>query len=210
MINGKNLYSRTYILFLSDTMVLNKIDTDTPEDRAKMTRKDIGLEIVRLKRARPMMDLDTKIIYTSMSELARELGMKPQVLQKKAKNTRGRIKFVYADDYPPYVDIQACETVEEYISHYVRKYYFTVSQAWISTYGGTVEEYISHYVRKYYFEFVQAMLPKMSLSAIKAYNNFRTSAGKPLVIIIDGDAIYDIYDDPEQPVFVCNVSDIGE
>ena len=183
MINGKNLYSRTYILFLSDTMVLNKIDTDSVEDRERMTRKDIGLEIVRLKRARPMMDLDTKIIYTSMSELARELGMKPQVLQKKAKNTRGRIKFVYADDYPPYVDIQACETVEEYISHYVRKYYF---------------------------EFVQAMLPKMSLSAIKAYNNFRTSAGKPLVIVIDGDAIYDIYDDPEQPVFVCNVSDIGE
>ena len=148
-----------------------------------MTRKDIGLEIVRLKRARPMMDLDTKIIYTSMSELARELGMKPQVLQKKAKNTRGRIKFVYADDYPPYVDIQACETVEEYISHYVRKYYF---------------------------EFVQAMLPKMSLSAIEGYNNFRTSAGKPLVIRIDGDAIYDIYDDPNQPIFVCNITDIGE
>ena len=183
MINGKNLYSRTYILFLSDTMVLNKIDTDSVEDRERMTRKDIGLEIVRLKRARPMMDLDTKIIYTSMSELARELGMKPQVLQKKAKNTRGRIRFVYADDYPPYVDIQACETVEEYIAHYIRKYYF---------------------------EFVQAMLPKMSLSYINSYNALRQSAKKPLVISVDGDAIYDVFDDPNQPIFVCNVSDIGE
>lgn len=148
-----------------------------------MTRKDIGLEMVRLKRARPMMDLDTNTIYASMSEMARDLGMTPQALHKKAKHNRGRIKFVYADDYPPYVDIQACETVEEYISHYIRKYYL---------------------------EFVQPMLPKMSLSYINSYNALRQSAKKPLVISVDGDAIYDVFDDPDNPVFVCNVSDIGE
>lgn len=164
-------------------MVLNKIDTDTPEDRAMMTRKDIGLEMVRLKRARPMMDLDTNTIYASMSEMARDLGMTPQALHKKAKHNRGRIKFVYADDYPPYVDIQACETVDEYIVHYIRKYYF---------------------------EFVQAMLPKMSLSYINSYNALRQSAKKPLVISVDGDAIYDVFDDPDNPVFVCNTTDIGE
>lgn len=164
-------------------MTLNRIDTDSPEDRAMMTRKDIGLEMVRMKRLRPIMDVKSGVIYASMSEMARSFGVTPQTLGKKIRSQRTCHSYHYVDSYPPYMDIHACETVEEYISHYIRKYYF---------------------------EFVQAMLPKMSLSAIKGYNNFRTSVGKPLVIVIDGDAIYDIYDDPDNPVFVCNVSDIGE
>lgn len=164
-------------------MTLNRIDTDTPEQRAMMTRKDIGLEMVRLKRLRPIMDVRSGVIYASVSEMARSFGMTPQNLGKKIRSQRTCHSYHYVDDYAPYTDIQVCETVEEYISHYIRKYYF---------------------------EFIPAMLPKMSLSAIEGYNNFRKSVGKPLVIRIDGDAIYDVYDGPDNPVFVCDISDIGE
>ncbi len=156
---------------------------DTPEDRANMTRKDIGLEMVRMKRERPVKVISTGAVYASTSELARSMGMAPQTLYKRMRSKNNYMGFHFIKDYPPYIDLHACENVDEYIAHYVRKYYP---------------------------EFIPVMLPKMSREGVISQISYRKVINLPELLRIDGDDIYDIYDDPEHPVFVCNVSDIGE
>lgn len=167
---------------------MKAIYMDTPEDRAMMTRKDIGLEMVRMKREKPVQVLSTGAIYASTSELARSMGMTPQTLYKRMKSRSNYMKYHIIDEdshvrYPPYLDLHACQNVDEYIAHYVRKYYP---------------------------EFIPAMAPRMSLNGITSQINYRKLIGLPELLRLDGDIIYDVYDDPDNPVFVCNTTDIGE
>lgn len=162
---------------------MKAIYMDTPEQRAMMTRKDIGLEMVRMKREKPVQVVSTGTIYASTSELARAMGMTPQTLYKRMRSRANYMNYCYIDDYPPYLDLHACDNVDEYIAHYVRKYYP---------------------------EFIPAMAPRMSLKGITSQINYRKVLGFPELLRIDGDAIYDAYDDPDNPVFVCNITDIGE
>lgn len=162
------------------------LDLCDRDARHGMTRKDLALEMIRRKRAHPVYDRKEDVTYASISELARTERVTPQKMYKRLRTRYGRMRYDLDAITQDYFDLKACETVDEYVLHYIRKHYDEV--------------YTAH-------------LHVISLTSILENNRLRVYLDKPQILNIRRDGIYDVFpfdhQGDEKDTFVCSLDEVG-
>lgn len=165
---------------------MTTLDADDYDARSEMTRRDLSLEMIRSKRAHPVYDRVDDVTYASISEMARAMGFTPQKMHRIVKSQYGRMRYDTEEvSTQPYADLKACETLEEYVLHYIRKYYPSLASA--------------HY-------------HLLDASNIVKYNRLRMTGRRDLLLEVSEGCVFDVfpYDHPEgDRTRVCALSDLG-
>lgn len=170
----------------SASACMDTLDSGDYEARHGMTRKDLALEMIRRKRAHPVYDRKEDVTYASISELARVMGLSPQQMRKRIKSQYGRARYDTDATTQDHEDLMACENVDEYVLHYIRKYYDDL--------------YTAH-------------LHVISMRSILETNILRRIGDRPQILNIRRDGIYDVFpfdhQGDEKDTFVCSLDEVG-